>query len=170
MTEQVTPDPKPTRRKGNRPRRIIDHEATRAATLADPECAACYGPGANGHHVVPKGAPHFGDDVAENIINLCGTGTSGCHGAWHGNPYTGEALADPMRPNGERVEVRRDQEWVRRRCGRTLIRRRTDVIGYALGKLGDERGRDYLERVYMIRLDDDGQWRQSPAAAPLVTA
>lgn len=30
------------------------------------------------HHVVPR--DRFGDDVAENLVSLCGSGTTGCHG------------------------------------------------------------------------------------------
>jgi hypothetical protein len=29
-----------------------------------------------------------GPDLPWNIISLCGSGTSECHGAFHGNPYT----------------------------------------------------------------------------------
>lgn len=30
------------------------------------------------HHVVPR--DRFGDDIADNLVPLCGDGTSGCHG------------------------------------------------------------------------------------------
>ncbi len=33
------------------------------------------------HHVVPKGAPYFGDDTESNVVGLCGDGVRGCHGA-----------------------------------------------------------------------------------------
>jgi len=40
----------------------------------------CSGLAETGHHLVPKGAPHFGDDVVDNIIPICGNGSMGCHG------------------------------------------------------------------------------------------
>lgn len=46
-------------------------------------CRGCRVPGRNiyavtMHHIVPKSLG--GDDVSENIIPLCGSGTHGCHG------------------------------------------------------------------------------------------
>lgn len=48
-------------------------------------CRICTDPARNGHdfgkihfhHLVPRGAPHFGDDCADNIVPLCPT----CHDA-----------------------------------------------------------------------------------------
>jgi hypothetical protein len=134
----MAPDPKPAAR-------IVDRAALRRAKLANPSCAACGGGGANGHHVLPKGAgAGAGDDVAENIVGLCGSGTTGCHGAWHGSPYVvqvGNWVLD--------VE-RRDREWVARRVGRYLLAHRHDTIRYVLAKLGTVAGAAYLERVYYI--------------------
>lgn len=143
------PHPKPTKRTGNKPRRILDAKAIVRAKLMYPYCAACVaGPASNGHHVLP--ADRFGDDVVENIVGICGTGTSLCHGAHHGNPYT--QLVLDMRERGGRVLERRDAEWVNRRIGVTLLKERQDVIGYVLEKLGDVPGRDYLARVYYVSL------------------
>lgn len=153
MTD-VTPHPKPQKRKGNRPRRIIDPKAIVRAKLMYPWCAACLnGPASNGHHVLP--ADKFGDDVVENIVGICGTGTSRCHGAHHGNPYEHDTGRELRAHNGtiiSRVTERRDAEWVNRRIGVTLLKDRQDVIGYVLEKLGDVPGRDYLSRVYYVSL------------------
>jgi hypothetical protein len=67
---------------------VIDPEATTRKVLSDRECRCCGRPASNGHHIVPKGAPWFGDDIEDNIVPVCGTGTTGCHGALHGNGYT----------------------------------------------------------------------------------
>ena len=32
------------------------------------------------HHLVPKGSPYFGDDVPDNWVPLCGSGTTEHHG------------------------------------------------------------------------------------------
>lgn len=153
------PDPKPVHVKGNKPRRIVNPEAVLAAMLARPWCCACGGQGANGHHVIARGGPYFGDDVEANVVTLCGSGTMRCHGAYHGSPYTVEVAQGTARiaPDGsplvDRPAVmveRRDAEWVARRVGRYLVEKRPDTIAYVLGKLGDVAGRDYLRRVYYI--------------------
>lgn len=147
------PDPKPapTSRKDIR---VKDVSALRFARLAGDECVACGTRKGSAHHVVQKGSPHLGDDVAENIVLLCGSGSDRCHGAFHGSPY---AL------RGER----RDAAWVGNRIGLHLIRHRPDVIAYVVAKFGSERAASaYLERFYCVRLDDDRVWRQAPCAAP----
>lgn len=133
-TDDVTPDPKPAAR-------IVDRGAIRRAKLMYPWCAACgAGPdvGLNGHHVLGKGVG--GDDVVSNIVCLCGTGTTRCHGAHHGNPYMQAAAGGVLR--------RIDAEWVDRKVGETLLHSRQDVIGYLLGKLGESQGREFLTRTY----------------------
>lgn len=128
----------------NKPRRIVDQSVVARATLRRRSCAACGGQGANGHHVLPKGHRPAGDDVEENIVTLCGTGTSGCHGAFHGNPYT-------VQVGNWALDVeRRDSEWVRRRVGEHLLGQRWDVIEYVLQRLGDGPGRAFLDRFYFI--------------------
>lgn len=152
MTE-VTPHPKPDRRKGNRPRRIIDPAAVGRARRAHPECAACGVTGENGHHVLPK--DKGGDDVEANIVSLCGSGTSRCHGATHGSAY----VVEQRDYSGERPSLlakpstwreRRDAEWVNRRIGEHLLMYRPDVVAYVLGKMGDVAGRDFLRRAYRV--------------------
>jgi hypothetical protein len=64
-------------------RRIRKPEAVLRKLLSERECRACGKPASNGHHLVPKGSPHFGDDVEDNVIPLCGSGTTGCHGRVH---------------------------------------------------------------------------------------
>lgn len=125
------PDPKP----GKGEKRIVDRKATKGSTLAMSECVACNRPGANAHHVLPK--DRGGDDVPANLVTLCGSGTAGCHGAHHGNPYTFK---------GER----RTGEWVNRRIGEHLVAHRWDVIDYVLAKMKKPQGRAFLRNTYYI--------------------
>jgi hypothetical protein len=140
-------------------RRIVDPGAIRIAGLEFDECAACGGPQANVHHVVQKSSPHFGDDLRENLVSLCGSGTMGCHGALHGSPYVVtlrrvERSQIPVRVTAYRE--RRDAEWVARRIGLHLAEQRPDVIAYVLRKLGGEQGRAYLRRFYYLEVSGDG--------------
>jgi hypothetical protein len=131
--------------------RIIDRDATKRTLVMYPECLACGGPASNGHHVLPVGRGQTGDDVSANIIGYCGTGTMGCHGSFHGNPYTVSGRRyDPKTQLWLMGVERRDREWVTRRTGERLPDERPDVIEYVLDKLGDEPGRAYLERVYYL--------------------
>lgn len=68
------------------------------------------------HHVVPKSLG--GDDVAENLVPLCGSGTTGCHGL---------------------VEAR--DPWACTLLGERLTSVERD---YALAK----KGSDWLQRYY----------------------
>ena len=125
-------------------KRIVDPAVIRVARLRYPECAACGAPGGNGHHVLPKDYRPAGADVVQYIVSLCGSGTSRCHGAFHGSPYvvqTGNWVLD--------VE-RRDAEWVARHIGRTLLAERPDVIEYLHRRLGRNKARWFLERTYYI--------------------
>lgn len=155
MKRTYEADPKPVRTKGNRARRFIDPLVTSRVLrrLDRRECVACGGPATNGHHLVGKGTPYFGDDVEENIAPLCGSGTTGCHGAYHGNPYrshepvilVAEALArgekaDPVEPEY------RDREWVGRRIGEWILRT-PETLAYIEEKLGAEAD-SFLERRY----------------------
>jgi hypothetical protein len=65
--------------------RCKDREASIRKLLADPLCRACGARAVNSHHLIGKG--QGGDDDVDNLIPLCGSGSSGCHGALHGNPY-----------------------------------------------------------------------------------
>lgn len=105
--------------------RIIDPTVTTRACLTWRECAVCGGPSATGHHVIPRGAPHLGDDVLANIVPLCGSGTTGCHGA-----------------------VEAGDRNARRALGVWIAERRPDTLAYVLGKLGEQAGDDYMRRRY----------------------
>lgn len=76
------------------------------------------------HHVLPRGGPHHGDDVIENLVPLCGSGTTGCHGA-----------------------VEDGRQAAREALGRHIYVARPDVIVYVTAKLGHEPGRAWLERT-----------------------
>lgn len=133
--------------------RIVDPRATRRALLLYSECAACGVRASNGHHVLPVGRGATGDDVVENVVGLCGTGTGRCHGAFHGNPYEVSLVAGPRFAGDSFTRrERRDREWVCRRIGRHLLARRPDVVAYVLAKLGDEPGRAFLLRVYYLEV------------------
>lgn len=97
-------------------------------------CVSCGRAANNRHHVVQKGSPHFGEDVPENLAPLCGTGTTGCHGAFHGSPWT-----DPA-----------GKKWTAKLVGNQIglwvvaDERRLD---YVLGRAGAE----YLRRFYGVK-------------------
>jgi hypothetical protein len=81
------PDPKPAKR-------IVDTMATRRVVRNEPRCRLCPKrarfvdvnedgveiviTGVTGHHLVKRSQQ--GDDVDDNIVPLCGSGTTGCHG------------------------------------------------------------------------------------------
>lgn len=97
------PDPKPARRE-KAPRRRRNPHTVRQATLSNRECWGCGRDGANGHHLIPKDFELPGPDEAWNIIALCGSGTMGCHGAFHGNPYT-TAAGERITPTLVRARI-----------------------------------------------------------------
>ena len=103
-----------------RPTRLVDRTATLRACLTYRECP-CGLPSATGHHVLAKTAG--GDDVLENIVPLCGSGTTGCHGA-----------------------VENEEAAALARLGLHIASRRPDVCLYLLEKLGEETARDWLLR------------------------
>lgn len=122
--------------------RIKDSDALARARLMFDECASCGKPPANAHHFLPKGSPWHGDDVVENIVLLCGSGSFGCHGAVHGSPYQ----------DGSRRWTTME---VRAAIGEHVLAQRPDVIEYVLTKLGWTAGREYLATAYYLRLPDD---------------
>lgn len=125
--------------------RIENPKALRLAHSLYDECAACGAPKDSIHHLVQKGSPHHGDDVVENMIGICGHGTAGCHGAYHGSPYVVRTFL--------LEEERRDTEWVSRRIGKHLEAHRPDAIAYILGKLGEDAGRAFLLRFYYLEVE-----------------
>lgn len=124
--------------------RVVDPQAVRHARFNGDVCAACERPPSNVHHVIQRGSPFFGDDVPGNLVLICGTGTTECHGAWHGTPYV---------YRGER----RDAEWVGKRMGVYFVTVRPDVIEYVLAKLGAEPGAEYLRRHYYLEVCHHGR-------------
>lgn len=68
------PDPKPERR------HRADSLEWRRIRLAHKGsgCRVCREPWDSLHHLYPRG--QGGDDCYENMVPLCGSGTSGCHG------------------------------------------------------------------------------------------
>lgn len=112
------------------------------------ECAACGRTASNIHHILPRG--EGGDDLPGNFAGICGSGTMGCHGAHHGNPYTTRVYR-AYSVTGQKAQTeRRDAEWVNRRIGEHIRLHRSDTIGYLVGKLGHDAGLDYLRRVYYL--------------------
>jgi hypothetical protein len=110
------PDPKPARR-------VVDDSFSRAVFAEEQHCVACGKPAGSAHHVLSRSLR--GDDVIENGIAVCGSGTTGCHGDYH----------------------RGDPE-VKRLLGAAILRR-PRKLGYLSGKLGEEAAREFLRRVYM---------------------
>jgi len=138
------PDPKPVRT-ARKQIRVVDRDASTRILLRYSSCAACGAPAANAHHVVQKGSPHFGDDVEENLLPICGSGTTRCHGAIHGSPYVVEIdTLGAVNPPSER----RDAAWVSVRLGAAIRKSRPDVTEYVLGKLGHDAGLEFLRRFY----------------------
>ena len=77
------PDPK-------RPKRVKNPAAMKQAHARGVTCVLC-GKAGSLHHVYPRG--QGGDDVPENLIGLCGSGTTGEHGLIEANdPATRKAL------------------------------------------------------------------------------
>ena len=72
----MTADPKPARR-------VVDKHAGKSKPRAEQRCRLCKsefwnGLGLSRHHLIPRS--QGGDDIARNIVPLCGDGTRGCHG------------------------------------------------------------------------------------------
>lgn len=71
----VRPDPKP------RPRiraTSSQWKAIHARKRLGRPCRLCGAPATNLHHIVPRS--QGGDDVEANLVEVCGSGTTGCHG------------------------------------------------------------------------------------------
>lgn len=87
-------------------------------------CVLCLNPGSL-HHVLPRG--QGGDDVASNLVGLCGSGTTGEHGLLEAGDV------------GTRL-----------RLGQYLKRSRPDTLLYLQGKLGEEGAKEWLHRRLML--------------------
>lgn len=83
--DRALPLTKAAQLRPNRPRRagrlsvsMVEWRELRALKLW-PSCRCCGGRAHSLHHLVPRS--RGGDDVAANLVGLCGDGTTGCHGA-----------------------------------------------------------------------------------------
>lgn len=94
-----------------RPARIKDPELMRQAHWAFDECVICGSINISIHHILPRG--QGGDDVWENLVPLCGSGTTGCHGG---------------------VEAGLDSAC--RALGRYVMSERPDTVDYLVERLG----------------------------------
>jgi hypothetical protein len=129
LVDVLFPDPKPRKR-------IIDPDARVRKLARDRYCRSCGRRATNCHHLIGKG--QSGDDLAENLIPLCGSGSDGCHGALHGNPWV---TADGMRF---------DAHLVRQQIGGHLW---PDEILYCIQRLGSyEAAREYLREQYHVEI------------------
>lgn len=98
-----------------------DREALRAARSG--RCPLCTLPVTNVHHIYPRSKG--GDDVPPNLVGLCGSGTTGCHGLIE--------LRDPA---------------ARSALG-AMIRSQENRMSYLERKIGDrERAEAWLNRNY----------------------
>lgn len=116
----ATPDPKP-------PKRIVDRQATTRACLTYRTCGICGHRSETGHHVISR--KQGGDDVLANIVPLCGSGTTGCHG-----------------------RIENEEIGARKVLGAHLVENRPDVIEYVREKLGPVQAHDWLRRRLYVSL------------------
>jgi 5-methylcytosine-specific restriction endonuclease McrA len=69
-------------------------------------CRCCGQWGSSFHHLVPRSLG--GDDVADNIVPLCGDGTRGCHGDVEARvPTALHELRESLRPEELRYVLRK---------------------------------------------------------------
>lgn len=110
--------------------RIKDPELMKQAHWAFDECVICGGIDISIHHILPRGGwcGIAGDDVWENLVPLCGSGTTGCHGG-----------------------VEHGVDAVCRALGLYVLRERPDTMTYLERKLGsaDARG-EFLRRSLRV--------------------
>ena len=113
------PDPK-------YPRRVADSALLRALHQEWRECVICgeHRGKLSLHHV----HKHPRDDVRGNLVMLCGTGTTGCHG-----------------------KVEHADRDSRRALGWYLVQNRPDVLRYLATKLrGEVQARAWIQRTFYI--------------------
>jgi hypothetical protein len=103
--------------------RIVDPTLLQVLHLRWRSCALCgeVWQRLSLHHVIPRSAA--GDDVIENLVMLCGSGTTGCHGMVE----AGDAEA-------------------RAQLGVYLYQHRLDTLNYIREKLGLYESNAWLER------------------------
>lgn len=116
----MPPDPKPAGR-------VRDPELMRVLHLRWQECVLCYGTRYTKgqlslHHI----SNHPRDDVEANLVMLCGSGTTGCHGLITANDldarrelavYLRERRPDALEYLDERFPLERADNWLQRVLG-----------------------------------------------------
>ena len=100
------PIPKP-------PPRIRDPQAGTGKLIAEGRCRLCGKPirdvRLSRHHLIARG--QGGDDVDDNLVPLCGSGTEGCHGdVEHWRAMARQRLRRLLRPEEVRYVNRRGVE------------------------------------------------------------
>jgi len=112
------------------PPRVKDKDALKAFHEDWLDCLACGGRPIQAHHILSRA--RGGDDARGNLVGLC----AGCHGAYHGSPYTGAF--------GKRI----DAGFVRSAIAR-YIRHESgdDARWYLTAKLGPEASIAFLESL-----------------------
>jgi hypothetical protein len=128
----VTTRPKPRKR-------VIDRTASRAKRDEDRWCRSHRAWGdfviaTNCHHVLGKA--QGGDDVVDNLIPICGSGSAGCHGALHGNPFVSEGM-------------RRNSTDVRFAIGRRI---RYPEVMYLVERMGEDAALEHLRDFYFVQV------------------
>ncbi|MGY1773534.1 hypothetical protein [Blastococcus sp. SYSU D00813] len=113
--QPAQPRPKPTTPGSDIPQAAREAVAARSGGRCEAAIdGVCLGPAGNVHHRRRRGV---GDDphAVHNLLHLCGSGTTGCHGAAHRQPalamhfgWIVSAYADPA---AQPVQVR--GRWVR---------------------------------------------------------
>lgn len=114
----VAPDPRPAQR-------VRDSQLLQQLHLEWRECAICRatGPFLSLHHITK----HPRSDVRGNLVMLCGSGTTGCHG---------------------KIEAR-DEETMRA-LGGYLLRVRGDTIAYLYETKGAVAAQEWMRANYML--------------------
>lgn len=116
-------DPKPAARARDPELLRALHVEWRECALADLDLPACLGASPRSLHHVHR---HPRDDVRANLVMLCGSGTTGCHGA-----------------------IEHADEETRRALGRHIRIHRPDTFGYLREKLGGPIQADEWLRRYL---------------------
>jgi 5-methylcytosine-specific restriction endonuclease McrA len=92
----------------------LPEEWYRLRRVKDGPCRVCGYRATSLHHLVPRSLG--GDDVEQNLVPLCGSGTTGCHGLVE--------EGDPAARRGLRRSLKKDElAYVVRRKGRRFLDR-----------------------------------------------
>lgn len=122
-------DPKPAQR-------IVDPKVYPKFYALWDSCLACGSPRITAAHLYGKG--QGGDDVLANLIPLCGSGSSGCHGAYdNGHSYLGD-FGRLVTPVAVRSMI---GAWLQSEAGEA-------ARWYLTSKLGAEASRAWVERTF----------------------